>query len=98
MAAPFLPIEEKHGPDCTCPAAGRIVIELVAADRGCPGDRNPHRAARTAAELDLPLLRMRKDSDDATHIHQFRAKEPLTVPHQFHPCDCGETFGDSHTQ
>lgn len=48
----FRPIEEKHGPDCTCPSAGRIEIELVAADRACPGDRNPHRAARTAAQAD----------------------------------------------
>jgi hypothetical protein len=54
MAAPFLPIEEKHGNDCTCQPAGRIVVELVAAERMCPGDRNPHRAARTVAEVDEP--------------------------------------------
>jgi hypothetical protein len=54
MAAPFLPIEEKHGEACTCQTAGRIVVELVAAERMCPGDRNPHRAARTVAEVDEP--------------------------------------------
>lgn len=75
----FVPIEEKHGEDCTCPAAGRIVIDLVAASRLCPGDRNPHRAARTAV-----------DGTDG-HIHHFEFHGP---PGQRYPepCPCGEVW------
>ena len=105
MAAPFLPIEEKHGPDCTCPAAGRIVIELVAAERACPGDRNPHRAARTAAPLDdfgpqrYPLHDVGSGplpphALDAEH-HSYPVREPLSVPHQYEPCSCGRRLGET---
>lgn len=49
---PFVPIEEKHGDSCTCASAGRIELNLVAASRACPGDRNPARAGSIAAQLD----------------------------------------------
>jgi len=49
---PFVPIEEKHGEDCTCRFAARIEIDLVAASRACPGDRNPHRGGTIAAQLE----------------------------------------------
>jgi len=49
---PFVPIEEKHGDDCTCRFAARIEIDLVAASRACPGDRNPHRGGTIAAQLE----------------------------------------------
>jgi hypothetical protein len=50
--AAFVPIEEKHGDDCTCPPMGEIHVALVKADRACPGDRNPHRAGSITAQLD----------------------------------------------
>jgi len=49
---PFVPIEEKHGEGCTCRFAARIEIDLVAASRACPGDRNPHRGGTIAAQLE----------------------------------------------
>lgn len=49
---PFVQIEEKHGNNCTCRAVGRIELDLVAASRGCPGDRSPRRAGSIAAQLD----------------------------------------------
>lgn len=48
----FIPIEEKHGDSCTCRSMGHVHVELVAASRACPGDRNPHRAGSIAAQLD----------------------------------------------
>ena len=185
---PFVPIEEKHGEDCTCTSAGRIELDLVMASRLCPGDRNPHRAGSATAKLedrrphevhlvtwdgpiewlelrfkpgvevgadwgrriaeaakaivsgepgiptresvnrgehtinqyrehhgidgarpdlaildetqaasdplDHPKVRMRRGDEE--HIHQFPAKEPLTVPYQYLPCECGETFDGGH--
>jgi len=49
---PFVPIEERHGDDCTCTPMARIEMQLVAASRLCPGDRNPHRGGRVTAQLD----------------------------------------------
>jgi hypothetical protein len=48
----FVPIEEKHGDDCTCRFAARIELDLVMASRACPGDRNPHRGGTIAAQLE----------------------------------------------
>jgi hypothetical protein len=50
-AEAFIPIEEKHGENCTCKPMGHIAIDLVAASRACPGDRNPHRAGSITAQL-----------------------------------------------
>jgi len=47
-----VPIETKHGDGCTCRSVGEIHLDLVAASRSCPGDRNPHRAGSLAQQLE----------------------------------------------
>jgi hypothetical protein len=41
-------------------------------------------------------VRMSRDPDNPSHIHQFPAKEPQTVPHQYLPCACGKSLGEGH--
>lgn len=47
----FVPIETRHGDDCTCPSAGRITLDLVAVTLACPGDRSPQRAGSLTAQI-----------------------------------------------
>ena len=92
----FIPIEEKHGDDCTCPAAGRIVIELVAASRTCPGDRNPHRAARTAAGDSTPHWAPLWPHGLDAEMHNFPQRYPYTG--EYDPCACGLRFGETASE
>lgn len=48
----YVPVETRHGDGCTCRPVGQIHLDLVAASRACPGDRNPHRAGSLAQQLD----------------------------------------------
>ena len=50
-ATVIVPIETKHGDGCTCRPVGEIHLDLVAASRSCPGDRNPHRAGSLTQQL-----------------------------------------------